>query len=302
MSKIETALAKARWGLKRVETGGSAAPGTEIVALGQRQQVVRDAERVAATKALTRMDEPWLLDNRALAERRIIHAGMADIEALTAFRELRTKILRAVQKSSTIAVTSPFKDSGSELIAANLAASFSLDDSKTALLLDCNLGVPSLDHLISSAEAYGITDYLKNDDVRLDQIIHAVGVRRLRVIPAGRTHDDVAEYFTSTKMRELLDELHRRYIDRYIVLNAPPITESANARILVELADYAVLVVSYGRVTQTQVADAAKMIGDKKLLGVVFSDVPRERLGLPAWMRGIMKLWGKADHRKTKKK
>jgi protein-tyrosine kinase len=293
MSKIESALAKAR-GRGQLQSVKTTAPGTGIVAVEQRSAPHGEADRVAASKALTRMQEPRLLDAAALAERRIIHIGMADVEAVTAFRELRTKILQTAQKNCTIMVTSCADTGSSSSIATNLAIAFSLDDSKTAMLLDCNLGAPKLDHLVSSRDARGITDYLKGDGVGLEQVIHSVGVKRLRVIPAGRGHDHMAEYFTSNKMRELLNELRGRYIDRYIVLDAPPIVESADARVLVELADFAVLVVPYGSATEAQIAAAAKIIGEKKLLGVVFSDVPRlpkERLGLPWWLRILAHLW-----------
>jgi protein-tyrosine kinase len=293
MSKIESALAKAR-GRVRLEAVKTSAPGTNIVPVESRSMLVGDAERVAASKALTRMEDSVLVEPRTLAERRMIHIGMPDIEAVTAFRELRTKILQIAQRSCTILVTSSARARAGDSTASNLAMAFALDESKTALLLDCNLESPKLDHMLTARGAPGIVDYLKNDEIGVERVIHAVGVRRLRLIPAGQSRDRMAEYFTSTKMRELLQELRHRYVDRYIVLDAPPITESADARILAELADYVVLVVPYGAATESQIAAAAKLISEKKLLGIVFSDMPRlptRGLGLPWWLALADKLW-----------
>lgn len=287
MSKIETALAKAGKGrVVQLDSVGRGKPGTtELVPVRQERSLVnRQQQMASAATALKRMNEPWLLDAKALGDRRLIHMEMVDTDVAMAFRDLRTKVLQVAQENCTVAVTTCAKGYDSCLVAANLAVSFSLDDCKTAMLLDCNLnGSSSLERLTGVAGEYGLTDYLRNNDVSLDQIIHAIGLQRFRLIPKGKSHDQMAEYFTLAKMRELLEELRARHIDRYIVLNAPPIVESADARVLAELADYVILVVPYGRVTEGQIAQAVKMIEDKKLLGVVFSDMP----WLPSGHRGV---------------
>ena len=73
-------------------------------------------------------------------------------------------------------------------------------------------------------------------------------------------------------MKRLLDNIHQRYRERYIILDAPPMTESADTQIIADLCDYVLLVVPYGKVTDAQVDACAKAIGEKKLLGVVFNN------------------------------
>ena len=285
MSKIESALAKARArGIQLASTAGSRKTGTDLVPTQGRSLVDRQVREAAAALDLQRMQEPWLLDQGALAERQIIHPGMADTNAAMAFRDLRTKILQAAKENCTIVVTSCAKGRDSASVATNLAVSFSLDDSKTAVLMNCDLTAPSIDRLVPSENERGITDYLRTASVKLEQIIYPVGLPRLRVIPAGKSQDHMAEYFTLGKMSQLLSELRARHADRYVVMNAPPIYDSADTRVLVELADYAVLVVPYGCVTESQVTNAARMIGEKKLLGAVFSEIP----SLPSGHRGVL--------------
>ena len=304
MSKIETALTKARGRVVRLQQVGEAkAPGTDIVPV--REPVNRQMQRAAAAGALKRMQEPWLLDPLALAEQRIIHLEMAGTAAAMAFRDLRTKIVQAAQENCSIVVTSCAKGHDSSLLATNLAVSFALDDSKTSMLLDCNLVARSIEQIVRPTGEFGLADYLRSDEVRLDQIIHPVGLRRFRVIPAGNSYDQMAEYFTLAKMRDLLSELRARYPDRYLVLNAAPILESADTRVLVELADYAVLVVPYGSVTETQIANAAQMIGSKKLLGVMFSDIPwlpSGHRGLLGWLARLVGFGFERGRNKNKKK
>jgi Mrp family chromosome partitioning ATPase len=108
----------------------------------------------------------------------------------------------------------------------------------------------------------------------VDEIIHPVGIERLRIIPSGGRREIPSEYFTSLKMKQLIESIKQRYRERYIILDAPPMTESADTQILAELCDYIVLVVPYGRVTESQVDVCAKAIGEKKLVGIVFNNEP----------------------------
>jgi len=285
MSKIESALAKARArGIQLAPTGGARKGSTELVPAHGRALVDRQSREAAAATTLKRMEEAWTLDRDALSERRIIHPDMADPQVAMIFRDLRTKILQAARDNCTIVVTSCAKGKDSAPLATNLAVSFSLDDSKTAVLMNCDLMASSIDQLVQAPDAFGITDYLRTQSVSMEEIIHPVGLPRLRVIPVGKTRDQMAEYFTLAKMNQLLSDLRARYADRYVILNAPPIYESADTRVLIELADYVVLVVPYGSVTESQVSSAAKMVGEKKLLGAVFSDVPT----LPSGHRGML--------------
>lgn len=302
MSKIEKALAKAGGRVVSLGSAGARA-GKELVATGERISANAPRDLALATRMLARMGEQSLLDVTAIAKRRIISVDTADPEAVVAFRELRTKILQCARGNCTIMVAPVANNGDGGFVAANLAVSFAMDDTKTALLVDCNLGAPLFNQL-STPERHGLADYLKDDAVQVEQIIQPVGIRRLRLIAAGRRHDKLAEYFTLAKMRRLIGELRERYPDRYVVLAAPPIGESADARILSELADYALLVVPYGGLTEAEIAEATKGIEKAKLLGVVFSDVPtlpREKRSLSGWIRGLLDMRSKRNRGKSTK-
>lgn len=281
MSKIEEALEKAR----NKESGKNQISALETGTQLRTVSSMDDFEAyVAASKQIARMKEPWQHSRKELAESGIIYPGMEDGRVANAFRELRTKILQATHgKNSAILVTSTSNSAGCSFVARNLAVAFSFDESKTALLMDCNLANPSHNELISPDITLGLTDYLRADNLSVEQIIHPVGIQRLRLIPAGGQLDITAEYFTSLKMKMLLRSIKERFADRYIIIDAPPIMQSADARILAEVCDYAILVVPYGRVTEAQVLKASKSIGAHKLVGVVFNDEPQ--LPPVSWLR-----------------
>jgi capsular exopolysaccharide synthesis family protein len=192
------------------------------------------------------------------------------------FRELRTKIVQQSQgQNAVILVTSVSKGSGGSFIAQNLGAAFAFDMGKTALLIDCNLKNPSVHKLLANASAPGLTDYFENPDLDIKQIIHPVGIARYRVITAGKRREILEEHFTSVKMKHLMDTVRRRYRERFVILDGPPMSHIADIRILSELADYVLVVARYARCTNTQIAKCLDAVGERKLLGIVFNDEPR---------------------------
>jgi Mrp family chromosome partitioning ATPase len=115
---------------------------------------------------------------------------------------------------------------------------------------------------------------MENPEMDVADVIYPVGIERLRIIPSGGRREIPAEYFTSLKMKRLLDSVKQRYQERFVIIDAPPMTESADTQILSELCDFVILVVPYGRVTDNEIDSSIKAVGDKKLLGVVFNDEP----------------------------
>jgi Mrp family chromosome partitioning ATPase len=73
----------------------------------------------------------------------------------------------------------------------------------------------------------------------------------------------------------LLVDIRQRFSDRFVILDSPSMTDSADARILLELCDYVLLVVPYGRATSAEVEESIKAVDGEKFLGVVFNDEPR---------------------------
>jgi len=275
MSKIEKALSKARTaGHLRVVSSGHSSERS-LIPVERRTTDRGPEQRASSSKAIARMEEKNLLSKDQLVKAGFIHPELAENRTIQAFREIRTKILQKSQGTNCIImVTSISSDSGSSFVAQNLAAAFAFDAGKTALLLDCNLRDPSFHKLVLDQDYRGLIDYLENDNMDISQIIYPVGIPRLRIIPAGGKREIPAEYFTSLKMKSLLERIRQRYQERFIIIDAPPMTESADTQILSELCDYVLLVVPYGRVTSSKVVASVKSVEINKFLGVVFNNEP----------------------------
>jgi protein-tyrosine kinase len=273
MSKIEKALNRAREGRGNLQVvpvasaGAAAASGTAIV-----------ANSAAHPETIPRMakSEVRLLGAGDLALRGLIHPQHSEDPTVQVFRELRTRIVQQNQgQNAVILVTSVSQGCGGSFIAQNLGAAFAFDVGKTALLIDCNLEHPSVHRLLVNASVPGLADYFENPDLDIKKIIHPVGIARYRLITAGKRREILEEHFTSEKMKHLMDTLRRRYQERFIIVDGPPMSKIADIRILSDLADYVLVVARYGRSTNTQIANCLAAISDKKLLGIVFNEEPR---------------------------
>lgn len=277
MSKIEDALKKV--GGSKAARGGASPDGLQrqLARAPQPSQTSTSLTQRASSRAeIARMVESSPISEEELARNKIIHSDMGDGRVLNAFRELRTKIVqKSLNGNGVIMVTGVCFGDGASFVARNLAAAFALDESKTALLLDCNFKNPQISTIRTSNGKLGLTDYLESEEVPVDKIIHQAGIDRFRLIPSGAHCEVPAEYFTSVRMGKLLTQLKHRYPERYVILDTPPITESADTTIVAAMCDHVLLVVPYGKVTQAQVDAAVKSIDKNKLLGVVFNNEPQ---------------------------
>ena len=157
-------------------------------------------------------------------------------------------------------VSSVVNNGGASFTAINLAATFAFDSSKTALLVDCNLRYPSLHHAFDMIPELGVTDFLDDPVMDVGSIIYPTGIKRMRFVPAGKRREATAEYFTSYRMKQFLESVHNRYPDRFIILDTPSINESPDAGILAELADYTLIVVPHGKVSEGKVLETCARV------------------------------------------
>jgi Mrp family chromosome partitioning ATPase len=232
--------------------------------------------RVDAARSLALLDEPKALTTRELEDRRVIHRNDSVREQADAFRELRTRLLAAGGERNFVTLVAPVSHGcGGSFVARNLAAAFAFDDTKTALLIDCDVLHPSQHTALRvDTSGGGLMDYLEDSSLDVSRILYRTGVPRLRLIPSGRQRETTGESFSSFRMRAMIDSVRSRYPDRYLILDSPSVLGSPDARILSELADMVVLVAGYGLVTPEKIEAALASFPSEKVAGVVFNNLP----------------------------
>lgn len=233
------------------------------------------AGQSAPRQAVARKPEPARLPPAILEQRRLIHEGMHSRQ-VDLVRELRTNVfLRSGTRNPVVMVTGVSHGCGTSFMARNLAASIAFDEERTALLIECDHHHPTLaSDFRLPGEAPGLLDMLNGAAEDLSKVIYPSGVERLRFIPLGRASGSGREHFASMRMRGLLNEIRQRYDDRHVVIDAPPVLGSPDARILAQYADLIILVVGEGKHRAAVIRRAAEMLPSERLAGVAFNHLP----------------------------
>ena len=208
------------------DKGGS--EWNDVVLSDSRDLTVRSTKQL-----LKKMQENKLFDAHDYQEKRIVHPSMQKSEIMNTFREIRTKLLQSSgRKNFVLMVVSLRDEMGSSFCAANIGTAFSFEGQKTSLVIDCNLKKSKLNNTFPGEYKHGLTDYLDDGDIEIEDIIYPTGISRMRYIPIGNRSETIGEFFSSDKMSEFLLQIKKRYSDRYIIVNSPPVETSADAAIL----------------------------------------------------------------------
>lgn len=215
---------------------------------------------------------PMLWSQDELYEKKVVFTGMRQRDVLNAYREVRIRLLKRSQTDNIVVLVSSVVGlSESSDFSFNLAATFALDQHKTALFVDCNPYSNAAEKYVVTDVDVGLTQYLNDYTVPLKRIIYPSGIERLRVIPSGGSSESAAEFFNSKRMEVFVSEIKSRYPDRFIVLNAPSVQHSTEARILARYCDHALLVVPFGAAVTDDVLAAVDAVGKEKFAGFVFN-------------------------------
>ena len=235
---------------------------------------VGDASNSCSIKEISKMEIEKFFTPEELENKKIIYQGSHQVDLLHKFRDIRTA-LASNEGGNVVLVTSLAPSYGTSYFARNLAAVTSFDSTKTSLLVDCNIDRPSVSDTFELMDRPGVLDYVVNESIAIDDVIHCSGIKRYRCIPAGSSTDNCQEFFTHPRFIKLLTNLKNRYKDRNIFIDAPPILTSADTRILLEVCDQVIVVVPYGRVSKEEIATAEKIIPKGKLKGIVLNEYLR---------------------------
>ena len=217
-----------------------------------------------------------MLAPRQLEERKIIHRAENLREQADAFRELRTRLCAGQEGPAFVTLVVPVRSGcGSSFVARNLAAAFAFDETKSALLVDCNARHPSQASVFGlSEDDAGLKGYLDDNRATLAAVVRPSGLPRLEILPWGQRREDADDAFGSSRMRMLLDSFRAQDDRRYVILDGPAVNDGPDAAILSSLADRVVLVAAYGYVTPEAVRTAVANFPVEKVAGVVFNQRP----------------------------
>ena len=131
-----------------------------------------------ALEEIRQMTEVGRLGYAEMDDLGLIHPGMRQSQALNAFRELRTNLYQAAagRQNFVLLVSSIVPGGGSSYVSMNLGAAIAFDESRTSIVVDCNIYDPSLHRVLAVEPDFGLVDYLENVSLEIKDVIYATGV------------------------------------------------------------------------------------------------------------------------------
>jgi len=188
------------------------------------------------------------------------------------FKQLRTNLLFPISGKApkSILVTSALPGEGKSLLSANLAISVAKGIQEHVLLIDCDMRKPSIHKLFGLPEERGLSDFLSKG-VPLPSLLKKTPVDKLTLLLGGPSPPNPTELLSSRQMSDLLIEVKQRYDDRYIIIDTPPWTLTAETNALVRQVDGIILVIKSGKTSKKLIDSLIETIGKEKILGVVLN-------------------------------
>lgn len=189
------------------------------------------------------------------------------------YRKLKSLVVTLTREKflNTIMVTSTCKGEGKTITALNLAISLAHAYDHTVLLVDADLRQPSVTRYLGIQSKAGLSDCLGNGrDV--GSALVKTGIGKLVVLPAGTAVANPVELLSSSRMKQLVQELKNRYRDRYIIFDTPPVLNFAEAHSIGSCVDGVLFVVGEGQAPVHDVKEAIRLLNDCEMLGVVYNN------------------------------
>lgn len=192
--------------------------------------------------------------------------------AREAFRRLRSSVqfLNSSSGVGSIIVTSSSPGEGKSLTAANLSIALAQNGSRV-VLVSADLRRPTLEPMFGmEANRPGLSDYLAQAaELNAEKV---PGIDNLWLIRSGTPPENPGELLNSDRFEQMVKELERENVE-YIVIDTPPVLNTADAVSAARYVDGVIVVVDTER---TDTADLLQVRADlersgSKLLGAVMN-------------------------------
>ncbi len=178
----------------------------------------------------------------------------------------------AKTNANLIMVTSSRPSEGKSYTSLNLAMSIAKERDKTVLLVDADVAKPGVTRMLSFESEKGLVDYLVDDSLGLSDVMVKTNVPSFRFIPAGRRHIHSTELLGSESMMALTQDLSKRYPDRIVLFDSPPLLATSEAAVLAGLVGQIVMVVEAERTSKQELDEALALIGQhSQYIGLVLN-------------------------------
>jgi exopolysaccharide/PEP-CTERM locus tyrosine autokinase len=175
-----------------------------------------------------------------------------------------------IKHANLILVTSSLPGEGKTFTAANLALSIATERDKTVMLIDGDVAKPSISKLFGIERKKGLIDLVEGEASFKEVLLHT-DIPNLAIMPAGKIHEQSTEILASSSMKKIIEDISRRYSDRVVIIDSPPLMAATQGEVLAGLVGQVVMVVESDKTPQHIVEEAVAKLSSCDVVGCVLN-------------------------------
>ena len=184
------------------------------------------------------------------------------------------------EKGKVVYVTSTVKGEGKTFVSVNLALTLASPKHKV-IIIGADIRNPQLQRYNPSRKGLdGLTEYLHNDDEKIEDIIHVSSFNKYcDVIYSGSIPPNPADLLSNGRFEILIDQL--KLIYEYVIVDTAPLMLVTDTFLNAELADATLYVTRSGFTEKSLLDFANKQINSKRIRNAAFilNDVSKDNFG-----------------------
>ena len=284
MSIIEKALDKLEDGddKNKTSSGKEAKNTREVTARPAAKKTRPESGGKAGKNAVDKIDkEPKSqqvnIDLDKLTEEGYLTPKSNDKILFEQYRRIKMPIIKKAfndeedNNNNIVMVTSSLEGEGKSFTSINLAMSIAYELNYTVLLIDADVTKRKMSGVFDLQGKKGLIEYLKGEVEDLSKLILKTNIPKLNLLPTGEYTENVTELYNSKKMGELIQELSKRYSDRLILIDTPPMLQDSSSSVVRGLVDQILFVIEAEKTPKQIVEKALSEIEDDKDVGLVLN-------------------------------
>lgn len=182
-------------------------------------------------------------------------------------------------RNNVILVTSALPGEGKTFASLNLALSIVRDRELRVILVDGDVARPGLTPALGLEGRPGLNDVLEDAGLEISAVTYKTDVEGLSVVPAGKWHERSPEFFASSRMPQVIQELIRRVGNGVILIDSPPLLATNEAQVVTRYVGQVLLVVRAEETQQRAVQEALTLVDKSATVKAVLNNVQASVLG-----------------------
>lgn len=195
------------------------------------------------------------------------------------FRRIKRPVIKNAMEASdnehghmnVVMIASAMPRAGKTFCSVNLAVSMSLERELNVLLVDADVAKPQISREFGLQENPGLIDLLIDETLPIEEVLVRTDLNDVVVLPAGHSHPQATELLASDRMEQVVDELARRYPDRIILVDSPPLLITTEAQALGSQVGQIALVVEAGATSHQALSQAIETLDPSKAINIILN-------------------------------